>query len=268
MAPSNEPFEVIIIDGGSKDKTVEIAQKYPVKVLTCNGRGIGPARNMGLREARGEVVCYTDSDCIAESMWLRKISSFFRKNPEVDGVGGLVLWYSEKATKLQRLSGEIFVKSQSFPKHKTKTRAGSFYGVLMDANSAYKRRVLIETGGFPEPVGLGHELSWKLVKRGKTLVFDPNLRVFHIFPGTLRGLFRQQFRWGMYISVLERKYRLTYKGLAYLPYLIVKTFLRLFDFQHLSLRILSFCQLLFWCVGRFYALQFQDFYQIPRKAIE
>lgn len=265
---SNEPFEVLIVDGGSKDKTVEIAQKYPVKVLTCKERGIGPARNLGLREARGEIVCYTDSDCVIEKAWLPKISSFFRKNPEVDGVGGLVLWYSEGATKLQRLSGKIFAESMDFPRREAKTTVGSFYGILVDANCAYKRQVLLEAGGFPEPVGLGHELSWKLAQEGKTLVFNPDLKVFHIFPSTLRGLFRQHFRWGMYMSVLERKYGLTLRGLAYLPYITARSSLLLLDFRHASLRTLSFCQLLTWCIGRFYALQFQDFYQIPQRAID
>lgn len=265
---SSEPFEVLIVDGGSKDRTVEIAREYPVKVLNCKERGIGPARNLGLKEARGEIICYTDSDCVVEKMWLRKISSFFRKNPEVDGVGGLVLWCSERATKLQRLSGKVFVASQNFPKHEAKTRVGSYYGVLMDANCAYKKRVLLEAGGFPEPVGLGHELCWKLIQEGKILVFNPDLKVFHIFPSTLRGLFRQQFRWGMYISVLERKYGLTLRGLAYLPYSTVRSSLLLLDFRHASLRILGFCQLLSWCIGRLYALQFQDFYQIPQRAID
>jgi len=265
LEPPNEPYEVLVIDGGSQDKTIEIARKFPVRVLTCNEKGTGPARNLGLKEARGEIVCYTDSDCIVENAWLQKLANFFRKNPEVDGVGGLVLWNSEGATRLQRLSGEIFSRSQSFPKHKIKTKFGSFKGVLMDANSAYKKSTLLEAGGFGEPVGLGHELSWRLAKKGKTLVFDPDLKVFHIFPSTLRVLFQQQMKWGRDIAVLNRKYGFTLKGLVYLPYLVGKTFLGLFDFQHFSVRVLSFSQLLFWCLGRFYGLKSPDLYQLPKK---
>lgn len=265
---SNESFEVLIVDGGSKDKTLEIARKYPVKVLICKEKGIGPARNLGLREAKGEIVCYTDSDCVVEKMWLSKIAIFLRENPEVDGVGGLVLSYNEGATRLQELSGKVFVGSQSFPKHETKTKVGSFYGVLMDANCAYRKRLLLEAGGFPEPIGLGHELSWKLTGDGKVLVFNPDMKVFHIFPNTLRGLFRQQFRWGMYMSVLEKKYGLTLRGLSYLPFSAARAILSLFDLQRESLRILSFCQTLYWWIGRLYALQFQDFHQIPQQAID
>lgn len=265
---SNESFEVLIVDGGSKDKTLEIARKYPVKVLICKEKGIGPARNLGLREAKGEIVCYTDSDCVVEKIWLSKIAIFLRENPEVDGVGGLVLSYNEGATKLQELSGKVFVGSQSFPKHETRTKMGSFYGVLMDANCAYRKRVLLEAGGFPEPIGLGHELSWKLTGDGKVLVFNPGMKVFHIFPNTLRGLFRQQFRWGMYMSVLEKKYGLTLRGLSYLPLSAARSILSLFDLQRESLRILSFCQTLYWWIGRLYALQFQDFHQIPQQAID
>lgn len=261
----NESFEVLIVDGGSEDKTLEIAHEYPVKILICKEKGIGPARNLGLKKARGRIVCFTDSDCVVESTWLNKISNFFDNNPEVDGVGGLVLWFREGATKLQRLTGKIFVESQNFPKREVKVRSQSFVGVLFDANCAYKRHVLLNAGGFPEPVGLGHELSWKLASEGKFLVFYPNLKVFHIFPRTLRRLFKQQFRWGMCISVLKRKYcsENIFKEFTYMSYSIAKSFMFLLNFRYLSLGTLRYLQLLCWCLGRLYAIQFQDFHQIP-----
>lgn len=262
--PPSEPFEVLLVDGGSKDKTLEIACKYPVKILICKERGIGIARNLGLREAKGRIVCFTDSDCVVEKRWLDKISDFFSKNREVDGVGGLVLWYKEEATKLQELAGRIFVENQGFPDHEVEARMRSFDGVLFDANCAYKKNVLLSISGFPEPVGLGHELSWKLAQNGKILVFTPNLRVFHIFPKSLQRLFQQQFRWGIYISILKKKYHYwnLLNELVFMVYSTTKAFLLLLDFQDLSRKILHFCQLICWWLGQFYALQFQDFRQI------
>jgi glycosyltransferase involved in cell wall biosynthesis len=261
----NERFEILVVDGGSTDATLEIARGHSAKILICRERGIGPARNLGLRNAKGEIVCFTDSDCIVEKGWLMKISNFLCDNPDVDGVGGCVLWYEKKATRLQELAGKIFVEDQNFPDKEIKTKAGSFDGVLFDVNCAYRRENLLEAGGFPEPVGLGHELSWKLAGRGKVLIFCPSLRVFHIFPSGLRRLFRQQFKWGMYISVLKNKY---FSGNSlgdwiFMVFSIMKSFFLLLDFRSFSLRVFRFCESLYWWSGRVYAYQFRDFDQIP-----
>ncbi|ASJ02090.1 hypothetical protein A3L09_01815 [Thermococcus profundus] len=56
------PFEIIIIDGGSKDKTLEIAKKYTRRIYSDNGKGLAYARQMGAVLARGDYVLYLDSD--------------------------------------------------------------------------------------------------------------------------------------------------------------------------------------------------------------
>lgn len=58
------PFEIIVVDGNSKDNTVNIANKHEVKVVYDNGSGLGNARNIGLGEAKGDYVLYVGPDNI------------------------------------------------------------------------------------------------------------------------------------------------------------------------------------------------------------
>jgi glycosyltransferase involved in cell wall biosynthesis len=75
-------FEVIVVDGGSKDRTFEIAQKYADKVFIQTSPKVGGARNDGIIAATGDIVATTDADCILPPTWIATI----RKGFEDQGV--------------------------------------------------------------------------------------------------------------------------------------------------------------------------------------
>ena len=66
--------EIIIIDNGSTDNTLQIIKKYPVTLLEeREKRGASAARNKGIRQAKGEIIAFIDADCVATSDWLKKL---------------------------------------------------------------------------------------------------------------------------------------------------------------------------------------------------
>lgn len=210
-----ELFEVIIVDNGSSDLTEAQVRNYPVSYLHCLKRGQGPARNLGLHHAKGSVICFTDSDILVPTDWLAKITQFFQRNPTADGVGGLILPPREQSPKsLRRLAGEIYVQRQGFPRGLARTQYLKYPGSIYSGNSAFRKEALEACNGFNESLWSHYyyhdacdiDLSWRLVKMGKTLLFNPVIRVYHAAPFNLHGIFRQLFGWGAIYTMMRKKY--------------------------------------------------------------
>lgn len=247
-----EMFEVLVVDNGSSDKTVEIAKKYPVKVFYCSKRGIGPPRNFGARMAQGEIVCFTDSDCVVGKDWLKRIFNFFHENPKADGVGGPVFPYPHYQNKIQRLTGELFVEDQGYPKEITKVQFGSSHGIIFGSNSAYKREAFLSVGGYSEPGGSNLELAWRLALKGRNLFFNPDLKVYHIFPTNLKAILKQQFRWGAQLTQMKRMHNVNkgLKELIFIFYFPLRRLLFLINPKDLEKKLLHFTQLASYSFGR------------------
>jgi len=250
---SEDLFEVLMIDNGSTDNTVEIAKKYDVTVYRCEPRGIGPPRNLGIRKAKGDIVCFTDSDCIVDNCWLQKFHDFFERNPEVDGVGGPTFPYPVSQNRLQELTGELFVDEHNYPKSITKLQHRRKGPLLFGSNSAYKKEALLDVGGFPEPGGSCWELSWKLLAAQHSLVFNPEITVFHIFPSTFKSVYRMYFRWGFQFSSMQKRYRgesEAINGIFFSGYNIAKLWLSLCSLKVDAKKILRLNQAVTYFVGR------------------
>ncbi|CAG0963376.1 partial Putative glycosyltransferase EpsH, partial [Methanosarcinales archaeon] len=74
---SRDEYEIIVVDGNSKDCTCELAQVYADEVMTQTSKKVGGARNDGILRARGDIVATTDADCIIPPEWLEIIKNDF-----------------------------------------------------------------------------------------------------------------------------------------------------------------------------------------------
>lgn len=74
-----KPFEVIVIDAGSTDKTVEIAKKYNTKVINSSPP-VGNQRNIAGQNAKGELLIYLDADTLLDKNFIKRIKTKFKKN--------------------------------------------------------------------------------------------------------------------------------------------------------------------------------------------
>jgi glycosyltransferase involved in cell wall biosynthesis len=81
--------EIIVVDNGSTDRTVEIAAQAGVKVLTKLNCRVGAVRNEGAKNTSGEMLAFLDADCEAGPLWLRKAVEFL--NAGAGAVGGIYL---------------------------------------------------------------------------------------------------------------------------------------------------------------------------------
>ncbi len=75
----NNPLEIIIVDANSTDKTRDILKKYAIKILTDQGIGLANARNIGLRDAKGEYIFFVGPDNVIGRNSIERLKKYLLK---------------------------------------------------------------------------------------------------------------------------------------------------------------------------------------------
>jgi cellulose synthase/poly-beta-1,6-N-acetylglucosamine synthase-like glycosyltransferase len=156
-------FEVLVVDANSKDKTIEIAKKYKCRVIQQKKGGISTARNLGWKNARGEIVIFLDADYTLNNTFLKEIEKFFAKNkqfcarPSIDFV---------QNNWLQK----VFLADIEFNKKQKHWK----FPII-----AFRKELLKIIGGFDERVDFGEdkEIAWRLLKNGYKIGFVKRAKV-------------------------------------------------------------------------------------------
>ena len=189
---SLRPYEVILVDGHSDDETIASATRYPVKIIYEEYGTRGGACQVGLEEAIGDFIAFTDADCIPDKEWLASLVKEF--NNGVVGVGGMVknigdsLWVRSFNLALDTfIGGANSVQGRAFKK---KRLVKSISG----CNSVYRRRDVVEAGGFNTgPIGEDRELNRRLANTGP-LIYTPDAVMLHNNRRGLRGMAKVMYR--------------------------------------------------------------------------
>ena len=82
------PYTILVVDAGSKDKTVKIAETFGAKVIIEKRPGKNIARQTGFIKSKGSILCFTEADCIVPPNWLETIGSLFLEDPKSIAVVG------------------------------------------------------------------------------------------------------------------------------------------------------------------------------------
>jgi len=199
--PKNS-YEIIIVDDGSSDGTADCIKRYTdenknVKFFKKPHSGPGDSRNFGIKRAKGEIVAFTDDDCLIPGNWLSCIHDGFLQNQGTAGIEGKTLTFFRRISPLTHQ----VINTYS-------------HGIFPTCNIAYKKDVLEKIGGFNKTFGHPHnedvDMAWKALKYGG-IVFDGSVIIIH--PAYRRSISRKLL-WTCYFKyefTLYDRHRELYK---------------------------------------------------------
>jgi len=185
-------YEIVLVNDGSRDATAEIARRHPrVRIVDTPNQGLSAARNIGLAEASGEIVAYTDADTRVDPDWLTFLIQPFLTS-DVVGSGGPNVVPADDPPIAQCIA-----RAPGGPTH-----------VLLDdriaehvpgCNMAFRRDALLAIGGF-NPIylraGDDVDVCWRLQARGWKIGFASSALVWHHHRASVKAYWRQQVGYG------------------------------------------------------------------------
>jgi glycosyltransferase involved in cell wall biosynthesis len=180
--------EIIVVDDGSTDRTGELASRYPVKLMSTGGRR-GPAvgRNIGAKEAKGDVLLFLDADTVARPGLLSHVAERFESEPQLVAIVG----YYDK----------VPLNKGNFARYKALIvyywfRNASVMESFETCCGAIRRESFFKAGGFDESYidadVEDYEFGYRVMEQGRIQV-DHRMIVGHNFPSFLKN-FRNYYR--------------------------------------------------------------------------
>ncbi len=191
LAQSLAPDEILIIDDGSQDKSVEIASGYPqVTVIRhAANRGLAAVRNTAMKAARNELVASLDADCVAEPSWLAELARNLTDS-RVAGVGG-------KLTEGVQENTADRWRAIHMPQHwgDAPVRGPAY---LFGSNNLFRKSAVLSVGGYDERMRTNGEdtgLCERLRENNWEFQYAPSARATHMRHDTTRSILATYWRW-------------------------------------------------------------------------
>lgn len=195
-------FEVVLVDDGSTDDTPAIAARHPdIVSLRQENKGLSVARNEGAYAAQGEIIAYTDSDCMADPDWLYFLVGTLLSG-DYAGVGGPNI-SPPAANGIQACVSA----APGGPSHILLTDVIAEH--IPGCNMAFYKWAFDKVGGFdPEYRKAGDDVDfcWRLQQEGQIIAFSPSAIVWHYRRFTLDAFRKQQVGYGEAESLLRFKH--------------------------------------------------------------
>jgi GT2 family glycosyltransferase len=195
-------YEVIVVNDGSTDNTREICERYNyIRLINQDNQGLSAARNVGLSAARGEIIAYTDADCMADQDWLTYLVARFQSSGFA-AVGGPNLPPPDDS-----LVPSCVAVSPGAPTHVLLNDEVAEH--IPGCNMAFRREALEAIAGF-DPIfraaGDDVDLCWRLQNKGYKIGFSPAAVVWHFRRNTVGAYIKQQRGYGKAEALLYFKH--------------------------------------------------------------
>lgn len=196
-------LEVIVVDDCSEDRSVEVIEKFPCRLIRLERHsGAARARNIGASSSSGDILFFTDSDCLLMEDTLSTINRVISANGGHTVVGGTY-------TKEPYDKG-FFSHFQSVFINYSETKRQDNPDYIAAHAMAISAETFRESGGFSEdflPIAEDVEFSHRLRRGGYKLIVSPDILVRHIFNYTLKGSLINAFRKSMFWTIYSLKNR-------------------------------------------------------------
>lgn len=200
------PDEIIIADGYSSDKTVEIASKYGAKIVVNHKRHAAGGRNAGIKASCGDVIVFIDADCIPAHNWLEEIVKAF-ENENIDGLGTYIE-PAETSNRYEKFWGTLSLQiMMSYDNEAYYVTDKSLNTAFITASCAYKKDLLYRIKGFSNFFANNAEdidICWRALDAGAKLKYLPTAKIIAHSPRNLKGICRKSFRNGISSSKLQK----------------------------------------------------------------
>jgi glycosyltransferase involved in cell wall biosynthesis len=186
LANDYTPFELVVIDQSTTDETGVIlraiaAEDSRLRYVHVEQAGLSRAYNTGIRSTTGEILVFTDDDCLVPANWIRTIIAAFHAEPEADLLYGQVVPLPTEGAEAH-LTPSLNI---NYPERLSKADGFRVFG--MGANFAARRRLFDTVGYFDEILGGGGELkssqdfdlAYRTYKAGRVTLLRPEVTLHH-----------------------------------------------------------------------------------------
>lgn len=190
-----ELTEIIVVDNGSTDNSINVAKSFDVKLVTeLNRKSPYAARNIGFDHATGSIIALTDANKIPDKHWIEQgVEAMEANNADLAG-GQISFELGEKSTAAHICDAITYNNNRYFVIEQKRSAAGNLF---------FKKELLDEIGMFPDIFRSGMDIWWtaKAVNAGHKIVFADK-SVVYCQPRGLQSLLKKSWRVGVLHPVI------------------------------------------------------------------
>ena len=197
-----EDYEVIVVDDGSTDGTADIVKRYPVKYIRQENKGPAAARNNGANHAVGDIILFSDSDCVPDANWVNEMVKPF-EDAKVTAVKGA---YRNKQKSIVARFAQI-----EFEERFEMLKKSESIDMVDTYSAGFRKDIFLKMGGFDTSFPVANnedtELSYRMSRLGLKMVFNPDAIVYHLnHPDSVKRYARLKFWRGYWRMVVYKRF--------------------------------------------------------------